>query len=150
MSGRFIKYWLPVIVWMCVIFSASTDLGNSNHSSRFFIPVMKWLFPHISESALGTAHLLFRKTGHLTEYAILGLLMFRAVRVEPWVMVQRTANGAMVLAILLCALYAASDETHQLFVSSREARVTDVFIDTVGATLGILVLRAFLRWRKRT
>ncbi len=45
----------------------------------------------------------------------------------------------MLLAILAAALYAASDETHQLFVAGRSGRVTDVMIDSAGAILGVLI-----------
>jgi VanZ family protein len=134
---------------MGVIFSASTDLGNVNHSSRFFIPAMKWLFPHISDSTLDLAHRAVRKAGHLSEFAVLGILMLRAIRSVPALMSRRTGKGMVLLAILLCALYACTDETHQLFVSSREGCVTDVMIDTFGASMGILFYAGLLRWFKR-
>ena len=64
-----------------------------------------------------------RKCAHLTEYAMLALLLWRAVRKpvkndpRPWIW--REAR----LALLLVVLYAASDEFHQLFVPSRDAAV---------------------------
>ena len=54
----------------------------------------------------------------------------------------RIAGAALVVA----ALYAASDEYHQSFVPSRGASVEDVCIDTCGASVGIGIV---LLWRKR-
>jgi len=45
----------------------------------------------------------------------------------------------VVFALLICILYASSDEMHQIFVPSRGAQVNDVIIDTAGACVGILV-----------
>ena len=79
---------------------------------------------------------------------MLALLLWRAVRKpvkndpRPWIW--REAR----LALLLVVLYAASDEFHQLFVSSRDAAVHDVLIDTAGGAAGLLALWAIGRWRK--
>jgi len=147
--GRFLKYWLPVIVWMVVIFSASTQLGTAEHSSRFFRPLMLWLFPDISETVLDTAHFYFRKLGHLSEYALLAILMWHALKSVPSVTRSRGAWGQFLLVVLCCALYAGTDELHQLFVVSREARVMDVMIDTCGASVGALVFMGVNRWFSR-
>ncbi len=144
----FLKYWLPVVIWMALIFSASADSHSYEHSSRFVEPFLHWLFPQMSQSWVETIHLFIRKCAHLTEYAMLALLLWRAVRrpvkndPRPWNW--REAR----LALLLVALYAASDEFHQLFVPSRDAAVLDVLIDTVGGAAGLLALWLFGRWRK--
>lgn len=143
------KYWLPVLVWMGLIFSASADAGSFEHSSRIIAPIVRWLFPHLSEDSLFRIVLMVRKCAHLTEFAVLALLIWRALRkpvrkdIRPWHWPQAR------LALLCVLLYAASDEFHQLFVSSREARVSDVLIDTSGGTLGLALLWGVGRWRKR-
>jgi VanZ family protein len=105
--------WLPVLVWAAVIFafSAVPSLGTG----------------------LGTWDLVLRKLAHLTEYAILGLLLARATR-RP------------VLAVALAAAYAATDEVHQTFVEGRHGAPRDVAIDTLGALVGVY---AWTRWRRR-
>ncbi len=75
---------------------------------------------------LGTWDLVLRKLAHLAEYAILGALLYRALR-RPGV------------AIAAAALYAVSDELHQTFVEGRVGAPLDVAIDTVGAAVGVLV-----------
>jgi VanZ family protein len=144
----FLKYWLPVLIWMALIFSASSDSHSYEHSSLFVEPFLHWLFPRMSQSRVEVIHYFIRKCMHLTEYAMLALLFWRALRQpvkndpRPW-----NWHDAR-LTLLLVMLYAASDEFHQLFVSSRDAAVHDVLIDTVGGAAGLLALWTLGRWRK--
>jgi VanZ family protein len=144
----FVKYWLPVVVWMSLIFTASSDLGSSQHTSRILAPFLNWLFPHLSGKMVDLIVFAVRKCAHLTEFGVLALLIWRALRKpvkgdsRPWSWVEAR------LVILLVALYAASDEFHQLFVPSRDAAVRDVMIDTTGAVVSLLLLWAIGRWRR--
>jgi len=88
-SVAFLKYWLPPLLWMAVIFFASGDSKSAEHSSRYFEPLLRWLFPQMSQEYVETIHHLFRKCGHLAEYSILALLVWRALnqsknRLSPW------------------------------------------------------------------
>jgi len=141
--------WLAVLLWMAVIFSASADAGSAQHTSRFLVPVLQWLFPHLSAQGIGELVFGIRKIAHLVEYALLGVLLWWALRnpvrgdPRPWSW--REAG----LALGLATLYAASDEVHQLFVPSREGCVQDVVIDACGAAGGLWLLWLFHRMRKR-
>jgi hypothetical protein len=132
---------------MALIFSASADT-KSVQRSRIIAPILRWLFPHISEETISLIVLAVRKCAHLAEYAILALLFWRALRKSspsaprPW---SWTQAG---WAVFFVTLYAASDEFHQSFVPSREASVRDVLIDTIGAMLGLLLLWTIGCWRK--
>jgi VanZ family protein len=135
---QFLKYWLPVLIWMTVIFGASADPNSHDRSRHIFRPILLWLFPHISDHEFEQIHLILRKCCHLTEYAILGLLIFRALShsktgLAPWSWPR--VGGAL----LLVFLYAATDEYHQSFVPGRTALFSDVCIDTGGAAIGLLV-----------
>src|SRR4029077_19107472 len=138
-----------MILWMWVIFSASGDINSVHHSSRIIRPILLWLFPHMSEDAIGVIVYTARKCAHLTEYAILAWLYWRILRrpvkpdPRPWSW--RHAG----LAILLVTIYAATDEFHQHFVPGREGCLRDVLIDTSGATLGMLCLWRLHHWRGR-
>lgn len=144
----FLKYWLPVLIWMLMIFSASTDAMSTRRTSRIIGPLLRWLKPDISEAAIYRVQYVARKGAHMTEYAVLALLLWRARRkparqdLRPW----RWAQAGF--AFGLAALYAASDEFHQSWVPSREGRVADVFLDVAGAGLGLLAFWAIGRWRK--
>src|SRR6267143_7114552 len=73
-------YWLPPLVWMAVIFGLSSSMGSSEETSRFVVPLLRWLFPWAAPGDIDVLHGLVRKGGHLTEYAVLGALWFRAFR----------------------------------------------------------------------
>lgn len=91
---------------------------------------------------------LARKCAHLTEYAILACLLWRAIR-KPVRRDPRPWSGREArIALFITALYASTDEFHQLFVPSREGCVRDVIIDTCGAAAGLMLLWCLGRWRK--
>ena len=143
----FVRSWWPVLVWMGVIFLASTDLGSAAHTSRFLTPLLKWLRPGITREQLEFVHFLIRKAAHLTEYAILAVLSYRSlVRVFPG-RAGRAPLQLLFLAAGLCACYASLDEFHQSFVSSRGASAYDVMIDTCGALLGLGLFRGLVLLR---
>ena len=126
---------MPVIIWMLVIFAASTDLGSVEHTSRFLIPFLQWINPHISGAAVMAIQFLIRKAAHLTEYAVLAILLLRAVRSGT-----RDAFACQAILVLVIAtLYAATDEFHQTFAPSRTASAHDVMIDSLGATVGLAI-----------
>jgi VanZ family protein len=134
----FLRFWLPVLIWMIVIFGASADSKSYQHSSLLVEPLLRWLFPHMPQPEIETIHHVFRKCCHLAEYAILGLLVFRALahsrtELSPWSWPR--VGGTL----LIVFLYASSDEFHQSFVPMRTPLFSDVCIDTVGGAIGLLV-----------
>jgi VanZ family protein len=142
-NRNFIQYWLPVVFWMGVIFWMSTGMFSSEHTSRFVVPVLQFLFPWLPPQDVDLIHGLIRKAGHVTEYFILGLLLFRAFRSDSphaW-RLQWT-----LYAIIAVMTYAMSDEFHQSFVSTRTASLIDVSIDSAGGILSqvAVMLRHFL------
>ncbi len=144
----FCKYWLPVVIWMALIFTASADSHSYEHSSRIIEPLLRWLFPHLSEAQIHAIHELFRKCAHVAEYSVFALLLWRALR-KPAKSVSRPWNWREArLALLLVMLYAATDEFHQQFVPTRTSLVSDVFIDTAGGAAALLALWLIGRWRK--
>src|SRR5918992_6097812 len=104
--------WIPVAAWAAVIFTVSS------------IPSL--------DSGLGTWDTLLRKLAHVGEYAILGALLYRAIRREP-------------TAIALGSLYAVTDELHQSFVAGRNGSPVDWLIDTAGVVAGVVLVS----WRSR-
>jgi VanZ family protein len=148
---RILKYWLPLVLWMAVIFCMSTDAGSTAHSSRILGSVLRWLHADISQEAINTVHLCMRKGAHLSEYALLSILLLRALwALKRWQM--RKFQYALV-ALLLAAGYAATDEFHQAFIPGRESCLRDVLIDTCGALVGLGFVGVGLKvrewWRRR-
>jgi VanZ family protein len=73
-----------------------------------------------------------RKNAHFFIYLGLGVLTVNALRRKGIVRYKS-------IALLICVLYAASDEFHQIFVPGRGPGVGDVLIDSAGALVGILI-----------
>ena len=113
-SSRAVSLWLPVIVWAAVIFAFSS------------IPSLG--------TGLGVWDTILRKGAHMTEYAILGLLLLRAL-------------GRELPAFALGIAYAITDEIHQHFVRGRHASPVDVLIDTAGVAIGIFLLSRLFETR---
>jgi VanZ family protein len=141
----FLKYWLPLLIWLGVIYFASTSAMSAENTSRFLVPFLLWLKPGMSPAQIWAVIVVVRKCAHVTEYAILAFLLWRALRSLPGL----RAKTLMVFgAILLgCMMYAASDEFHQTFVKSRTPSVRDVLLDVAGASLGLLIAASFANRR---
>ena len=131
----FLKNWLPVLLWLGVIFLGSSDLMSAEHTSRFIVPFLRWLKPDISPETLASIHFIFRKCAHVSEYAVLSLLLLRAAILMT--NLKRSIPILYVSVLGICLFVATTDEFHQMFVASRGALATDVLIDSIGAILGL-------------
>lgn len=136
----FLRYWLPLLVWMVVIFSASADTQSTERTSRFLEPFLRWLNPDVSLYTIRVVRWFVRKSAHVLEFAFFAWLWWRVLRKpvrrdpRPWSW--RTTG----LALACAMLYAITDELHQYFVANRSASVLDVCFDTAGAMLALGVL----------
>lgn len=106
---KFLKLWLPVIVWAGIIFYFSSIPDLKSGMEQDFI---------------------LRKIAHILEYAILTFLLFRALAREKINFVK-----TLILAVIIAFLYSLSDEYHQTFVQGRQGSFKDVGIDSVGILL---------------
>jgi VanZ family protein len=136
----FLKYWLPVFIWLGVIFAGSTDIFSTEQTSRYLVPFLRWLDPQISISTIATIHFALRKLGHLTEYAVLASLLWRALRSARNL---RAKMSTLFVGVwVACAIIAASDEFHQSFLASRTASLNDVLTDSLGAAISLAICLA--------
>jgi VanZ family protein len=141
---RLVSKWVPVIAWMLLIFAGSTDVLSAEHTSRFLVPFLRWLDPQITFATIAAIHFTLRKIGHFTEYAILAVLMWRALRGT----FTALSKGTITMAtFFVTAAFAASDEFHQSFVPTRTASAHDVMIDCLGALTAVLLCAIFSRPR---
>ena len=124
---------------MALIFGASTNIGANHNTSFLFRPFMQWLFPGMPDDMLEHIHHIVRKTAHFTEYAMLGVLVWRAVHFDP-VFASFSPRRQFWFALLCCLFYASTDEFHQIFVPGREPAVLDVLLDTCGSGFALLVI----------
>ena len=153
-----LRKWLPPVIWMALIFVGSTDLLSGEHTSRFVVPLLQWLFGGgLTPDQAQEGHFLVRKAGHLAEYAVLSVLFWFALgrpRLDPDAGPHNRGPWlAVFLAVALSVAYAASDEYHQSFTPSRTSSWRDVAIDAGGAVAGLILLGTLKlgrgRWAKR-
>src|SRR6266702_840056 len=137
----FLKYWLPVLIWLGLIFVGSTDALSAEQTSRFLVPFLRWLDPQISIAAIAAIQLVVRKVGHITEYGILAMLLWRGLR--RGTRFQARVSILFLLAWLAATIFAVTDEFHQSFVPLRTASPIDVMIDICGAMIGLIICLMF-------
>ena len=98
--------------------------------------VIFYLSSQESGGAHGTLELLLRKLGHVSEYAVLTLCWWRALR---GLGVSSENRVVIALAVGIALAYSASDEFHQTFIRGRHGTPVDVLIDSIGMGIGALV-----------
>lgn len=139
-----------VLLWMVMIFLLSNEeaVQSSKKSDGLIIKSVelftgKSLSDQEKEKVLKYLVFPVRKCAHLSLYLILGILVISLLREY---MVINTK--LVLLSLLICFLYACSDEIHQLFVPGRSGEVRDVLIDTLGACLGVSFYYLVFRKKK--
>jgi VanZ family protein len=111
---KFVRYWLPVLAYVALIFALS-----SRPNLR---PQLKFEFAD--------------KVAHIMEYGGLGVLTVRALRSVP--RFRAPLLGGM-LALFLGLVVGISDELFQSTVPNRDSNVLDVVADMIGLALAQLV-----------
>jgi VanZ family protein len=147
---KWLARWWPALVWACLIWTFSTGAFTTQNTSRFIVPFLRWLFPHLEWETLLAIHHLIRKTAHFVEYFVFSLLILRGIRAG-----KKEAHLRWALAaVAIVACYAALDEFHQSFIPGRGPSGWDMLLDTTGGAAaqsitGLLILRGEVRRRNR-
>jgi VanZ family protein len=117
--------WLPALAWMTVIFLLSSQSGL-----------------RVTEDAAVDRPI--RVLAHMATYAFLAALVLYALK--GW---DPPSLRSAVVALVLTAAYAVSDELHQALVPDRTGRAADVVVDVIGAIVGLLIAVLIVRSRER-
>lgn len=146
-------YWIPAILAVAVIAGESTDVMNSDNTSRWLYPLWSAVFGRVSPDTWAEIHHLIRKTGHFVGYGLVSLSFYyswrmtlgRSWRNRLWPLRRRAA-----LLALACTLAIASgDEFHQRFLPDRTSSIYDVGIDfSGGITMQLLLFGALALFAK--
>ena len=130
--------FIVLILWMIVIFSfSSADANKSTGTSDKVITTMIEIKDKITnnetpnnekEIIVKNSSFYIRKLAHITEYLILGFLMFN--------LLNQYSVTNIYYAIGLSILYSCTDEFHQLFISGRSGSIRDILIDSIGILIG--------------
>lgn len=117
--------WLAAFAWYGVIFAASSR-------------------PDLRVSDDDLLDLVLRKLAHVMVFAVLAVLVTRAISTDrPWRLRALAAGWLATVAL------AVSDEWHQTFVHGRVGHASDVGIDATGAALGLAITACVQRFRHR-
>ena len=114
-TKNIITLWFPVLFWCAIIYYLSS------------VPSLKSDLPNQWD-------FIMRKIAHITEYAILTFLFFRASSKN------LNYRKAISYSALFSITYALTDEYHQLFVFGRGGNLGDVFIDGIGVFLAVFLI----------
>ena len=134
-----------VLAWMATIYAFSAEPADVSGelSGGISYKICKnwssiWNLEWDEEMVLEKAEVIdypVRKAAHMTEYAILAILVAACVAAWPI-----RGKRLYFIAILVTILYACTDEFHQLFVPGRAGQLKDVLIDTIGGCFGMLAV----------
>jgi len=110
-----ITFWIPVFLWCAVIYYFSS-------------------IPSLKSDLSGQWDFIFRKIAHITEYAVLTFLFFRASSKN------LNFRRAIYYTTLFSITFALTDEYHQLFVFGRQGSLNDILIDSLGVFLAVFLI----------
>lgn len=128
-----------VLIWMTIIFIMSSfDSVESSNQSNFIVDIIANIFKIENIELLS---FIIRKLAHYTEYLILGFLVIN-------MFTKNNINNLYLISIILCIIYAISDEIHQIFIPGRACQLRDILIDSIGSITGIYLYKLYLKFNK--
>lgn len=139
-----------VIIWMFVIFNFSSQNGPKSTNTSDVVTSMvvnvttsvtnKNVSREEVKKRVEDSTFLVRKMAHFTEYLILGILVLQLLSDYT-----KINKRMLIVSLIICYLYAVSDEVHQIFIPGRTAKVLDTFIDGAGSLVGITIYGIYQR-----
>ena len=152
-------YFIPVLLWMAVIFWFSSNNGDrsSLQSGRVSYMVASMVDKTFGLDMSDMERMSFssgisfmvRKTAHFTEYFVLGLLLYMAISInfgstldmlDADLRFGKILRLRYFLPVVIVFGYAGTDELHQYFVPDRCCSFRDVLIDTTGGLSAVLII----------
>ena len=133
------KRWiLYIVLGLIVFFIWDNSLQNGGTSDGFSLIFAEWLAPIADKLGfygnIWALNRIVRKLAHLTEFTILGGVLYVVLR-------RYIEYGTVVKTIGVGIVIASLDEFIQLFSPGRSSQLSDVLIDTIGIIIGILVVK---------
>lgn len=129
---------LYILLGLIVFFIWDNSMQNGGSSDGFsiffaeaFAPIVNKLGFH---GSIWTMNRIVRKLAHLTEFTILGSVLYTILR-------RYITYGTVIKTIALGILIASLDEFIQLFSPGRSSQLSDILIDTIGVILGLLLVK---------
>jgi VanZ family protein len=141
-----LRFWLPPLLWMGLVFLGSQAALSESNTGRLLTPIFRAVLPGAAPETLLLLLFLTRKLAHLTEYAILALLWYRAFHKGQQWPPSRSAWWALMISVA----YAVLDETHQAWTGVRGGNAGDVVLDGLGSAVALsILLWGWTLWLRR-
>lgn len=144
---RKIIVFLICIFWFGLIYYfSSKDSKQSTGQTRMILNIVNYLsvrYPKVNEFfEIATRNYsivyVVRKMAHMFVFCVLQILMFAMCRVSG-----KSIIKSSIISMICVVIYACLDEYHQLYVPGRDGAIKDVFIDTIGALIGLSISLIF-------
>ena len=144
-SIKRIIFTILIIINCITIFYFSHQVAdNSSNQSSRVVEIISNIIPAIKNMQEPDKTILkeeiltpiVRKIAHFSIYAILGIFTISFTLTFE----DKKTNQKIVYSLIFCILYAITDEFHQTFIPGRSGKIIDIFIDSLGALVGILFI----------
>ncbi len=134
--------WLPAIFFASAIFMFSSIPGKRvDNSFRSLSTAVQTISPTTSQVYVFSPRIDWLKVGHGIGYFCLGYSVLYALTAR--------RQWFPLSALIICSLYALTDEFHQSFTPGRSAAGKDVLLDSLASLAGIMILFGIVKWRDR-
>lgn len=131
-----------ILVGLMVIFIFSNSAASASTSNGMSLTVSEWVRPVLNTVGLHPEtdflNFVIRKLAHFSEYALLGVLIGLAYRLQPWSWMKGK------VALLPFFIIPVLDENLQRFSSGRSCELRDMLIDSAGMAVGMMLVIALL------
>lgn len=127
-----------LIIWIIIIFVLSNQSGTSSTNSSNII--VNFLY-NITKINKDTLIIIVRKSAHIFEYFVLYLLTYNCFK-------EYNIKNKYVY-IIFCILCSLIDEIHQLFIIGRTGKILDVFVDSIGIFIGLILIEVAYGKKKK-
>lgn len=139
--------YILLILWMILIFYLSSQTGvvSASKSGGITYNVLNIIYNTFNidnsniASIVESIHGPLREVMHMLEYLILGILTINILKQY------NIKYNLVILSIMLCFIYATTDEIHQVFVPGRTFEYFDIFMDMIGTIIGSLISNKIIR-----
>ncbi|MDF2557732.1 MAG: metallophosphoesterase [Bacillales bacterium] len=128
-------WWVATLSLMIgiFIFSSQPSGTSSSYSGAIIEKIVKPILQILHIKYREVLHTIVRKIAHFTFYGLLSISIYNLLQ-------SYKTKNTVLLTLLVCFLYACSDEFHQTFVPGRSGEFRDVCIDLSGCLTGVILL----------
>ena len=123
---------IPVLIMIFIFVQSAFPADLSSRESGLIVSLVR----HFIDASPQAITFAVRKCAHFTEYLALGWSLLRPVSER---LRGKAAGTAFLTAWLIGAVYAVTDEIHQIFVKDRSCEFGDILIDSAGVLTGLVI-----------